>query len=271
MLSPTNTQHSFFFRRIFWSTFLQISLIASLSVACFLPYRTAINQTLWDITRADTLLIYFNPRDASIRFTLAQYYFNHGAYDIAKAKRYYQDTLEFDPDHLLAHYQLGRIYFIQGEHRQALNEINIVLNLDPEFEKGYYMYGLINGYSGNMRQAIYGFEEFIKRDDFNWAGYNDLAWVHFQLGDFEKTLEVAEKGLGKAYNNPWLLNMQGLALINLGQTEKAHQSFSKALERINTMTPQDWGIAYPGNDPRIYAEGLKRMQEAIEHNFELTQ
>lgn len=265
-----NIQSTFFFSRIFWSKFLCISLIAFVSTTCLLPYRTAINQVLWDITRTDALLIFLNPRDTSVRFTLAQYYFNHGAYDIAKAKHYYKDMLRLDPNHLLAHYQLGRIYFIEGKFPLAIDHIRTVLRLDPEFEKGYYMYGLISGYSGNMRQAIYGFEEFIKRDDFNWAGYNDLAWVHFQLGDFEKTLEVAEKGLKKAYNNPWLLNMQGLALMNLSQTKKAHQSFEKALERVSVMAPQDWGIAYPGNDPRIYAEGLKRMQEAIQHNFDLT-
>lgn len=235
-----------------------------------LTYRHPLTTWVWSTTRSPFLTQLLSPSDPTVTFTIAQYYFNHGTYDIARAKHYYQRTLALAPDSVPAHYQLGRIYFLQARYWLALKHMRLVLELDPEFEKGYYMLGLIHGYNGNLRQAIYGFEEFIKRDDFNWAGYNDLAWTYFQLGDFEKTLETAERGMARAYGNVWLLNMRGLALMNLNRTDEARQSFDQALERVKAMTPHDWGVAYPGNDPRIYAAGLERMREAIEHNVSLT-
>lgn len=102
-----------------------------------------------------------------------------------------------------------------------------------------------------------------------WAGYNDLAWLYFQLGDYEKTLSVSESGLQNSSDNAWLLNMHGLALHNLGRSEEAKEYFDRAKKRVDTLTPEDWGRAYPGNDPAIYAEGLARMREAIEHNLSL--
>ncbi|TXH01139.1 MAG: tetratricopeptide repeat protein [Candidatus Moraniibacteriota bacterium] len=240
-----------------------------LIAASLFPYQKAITTFVWEKTRQPFLVTLLSPSDANLHFTMAEYYFHHGAYDIEQAKYLYERTILLNPQHLEAHYQLGRIYFIQSQFWLALDHIRIVLNLDPEYKRGYYMHGLIHGYSGNMIQAIYGFEEFIKRDDFNWAGYNDLAWVYFQIGDFGQTLEVATRGLERAAGNPWLHNMRGLALMNLGKSEEARTDFLTAHKRVLEMTPADWGIAYPGNDPTIYAEGLKRMQEAIEHNLAL--
>lgn len=239
--------------------------------AALSPYRSPIARFIWDHTRLETAATALDRTDADLAFAIAEYYFNHGSYNVTRAKQYYTRAIALRPDFLEAHYQLARIEFIGGRFFQALEHIRAVLELDPEFKRGYYMYGLINGYNGNMIEAIRGFEGFIERDSFNWAGYNDLAWVYFQLGSFEQTLETAERGLEQAHGNPWLLNMRGLALMNLDRDPEAHAVFAEAKQATERLTPADWGTAYPGNDPAIYASGLDKMREAIEHNLALTQ
>lgn len=146
-------------------------------------------------------------------------------------------------------------------------EINTVIRLDPDFKKSYYMYGLINGYIGDFDAATWGFSEFIQRDSFNWAGYNDLAWISFKQGDYTKTKEIATQGLQQAPGNPWLQNTLGTALLNLGEKEAAQRSLSAALISCNQMHPNDWGGAYPGNDPRLYDRGLREMCTTIRKNI----
>jgi tetratricopeptide (TPR) repeat protein len=213
-----------------------------------------------------------NPNDPELLLAIGSWHFGGGGtYDIETAKEYFLRASQLQYENYQIHYQLGRIYFIQGKFRLALHNIKEVMRINPDFKKGYYMYGLINGYSGNIEQAIWGFEEFIRRDDFNWAGYNDLAWIYFQKGDYKKTSEIAQKGLEKAEVNPWLHNIYGTALLNLGSTEKARNEFQMALRYSERMTPAEWGGAYPGNNPKEYERGLTEMRTAIKHNFSLTE
>lgn len=236
-----------------------------------LPYRTVVARFLWNTWHAETVASSFDPTNPDLAFAIGEYYFNHGSYNIAKAKRFYDRAIALRPSFLEAHYQRARIDFIEGRLWSSLEHLKIVLELNPDFKKAYYLYGLVNGYNGNMPEAIHGFEEFIQRDSLNWAGYNDLAWVYFQLGDFQKTLTTAEAGLTQATGNVWLLNMRGLALMNLKRTTEAHQAFLEAKQAADKMRPSDWGVAYPGNDPAIYAAGLDKMREAIDHNLTLTE
>ena len=248
-----------------------IALIQVVTLMLFfgaVSYRHEIATTLWERWHREEVAL-IDPDNAELHFTIAEYFFNKGSYDIALAEKYYRRAIALEPGHLLAHYQLGRILFIQGKFGSALAEIDEVLRVDPEYEKAYYMLGLINGYAGDLDQAIYGFSEFIKRDDFNWAGHNDLAWIYFKKGDYQKTKEVAAMGVKNAPYNPWINNIYGMALLNLGETEAARDALTVALRESEKMIPEDWGKSYPGNDPAVYAKGLEETRTVIRHNLAL--
>ena len=226
----------------------------------------------WPNVGLDGVAISINRHNPLLLLAIGNSHFGSGrVYDIKKAEKAYIEVIKLNPNLFEPHYQLGRIHFINGKFSSALAEMDTVLHLDPEFKRAYYMTGLINGYKGDLNQAIWGFSEFIKRDDFNWAGYNDLAWIYFKKGDYQEMKETAEKGLEQAYHNPWLSNIYGTALMNLGDTEKARENFHIALDEIEKMTPEDWGRAYPGNNPAIYATGLEETKNVIRHNLELVE
>lgn len=254
-------------------SFLALGVVALFALQTIL-YLPPLSQWLWAVTPSVPVAYVttaLNPRDITLQEKIGRYFFNHGAYDINRAKAAYERVLALDPESLPAHYQLGRIEFLRGDFFRAIRYIDRVLALDPDFAKGYYMRGLILGYRGDLNKAVEAFQEYVRRVPHEWAGYNDLAWLHFQLGEYEETLAVTTDGLKVGANNAWLLNMHGLALLNLNRKDEARTYFEQAKERADQMQPADWGIAYPGNDPAIYAEGLERMREAIEHNLDLVQ
>ncbi len=37
------------------------------------------------------------------------------------------------------------------------------------------------------------------------------------------------------------------------------------------MTSKEWGIAYPGNDPRVYEQGLYEMKQSFKNNLTRTE
>ncbi len=249
-----------------------IIIISTVIIICALIWHFRISESyfLWSHFSLEKIATTLNSDDSSLFLEIGNDYFGHGkTYDVKKAEVAYIRAIEIRPDFLEAHYQLGRIHFINGKFTSALTEIAIVLRIDPNFKKAYYMHGLINGYKGDLDAAIWGFSEFIKRDDFNWAGYNDLAWIYFKKGDYQKMKEAAEKGLTHAERNPWLNNIYGTALMNLGEKEAAKTAFRIALEESEKMTPVDWGKSYPGNNPQIYSRGLEETRSVIKYNLSL--
>jgi tetratricopeptide (TPR) repeat protein len=244
-------------------------IIATITIISLL-WRAPAARFFWNVFHLEAIPLALDPSDADLAFQMGVIHFGGGGrYDIQKAQHYFLRTIEVKPDFAEAHYQLGRTYFIESKFYSALYEMKEAMRSDPDFKRPYYMYGLISGYQGNLDQAAWGFQEFIKRDDFNWAGYNDLAWVYFKKGDYQKTADTAAKGLENAYHNPWLSLTYGTALLNLGRKEQALASLEIALEESEKLTPESWGIAYPGNDPKIYAQGLEEMRQTIRRNIEL--
>ncbi|MBP7811702.1 MAG: tetratricopeptide repeat protein [Candidatus Moranbacteria bacterium] len=263
-------QYSSDFRSVSLLIVRFFSVIGASFLILFFLFRISYLHPFFFLIGLDHGIALANPNDPDVFFSLGENSFGQGrTYDVLKAEKAYSKAVGLRPNFLEAHYQLGRVYFIQGRFHLALVEIMTVLRLDPEFKKAYYMYGLISGYQENYDEAIYGFSEFIKRDDFNWAGYNDLAWIHFRKGDYTKTRDTAREGLRRAETNPWLQNIYGAALMNLGEKEKAEEAFRIALREVGSMTPEQWGGAYPGNDPKTYTQGFGQMRAAIEYNLAL--
>lgn len=213
---------------------------------------------------------FLNPGDAELNFAIGNYYFGGSKeYDVLRAEYFYRQTLLKDPSYPRARFQLARTLFIKGDLYLAEREINTELKLYPDFWRSYYARALIRGYDGNLLGAAQDFKEFLKWKPDSWAGHNDLAWVYFRLGDYQKVKDVALDGLDYAPDNPWLLNSLGVALINLDDKKGAVIALEKAQVGALGMTEEEWGASYPGNDPQIYGKGLDAMRSSIKENLAL--
>lgn len=215
-------------------------------------------------------------------FEKGEYYFNHdddpgGAYDTTLAKQYYRQAFTEEPDNPYALYQYGRIQFIEGDFEGSLASFyELEERFGTRIPNIYYMLGLVYGYKGRVEndpqaweKAQEAFEKFITFAPKSPWPRVDLAWVYFAQGKFEEMQPVLEEGLVHYPENPWLLNMYGLALFNQGDTEGALREFKKAQEEAANLTPEDWGRSYPGNDPALWARGLDEFRSLIQKNVEL--
>ena len=243
--------------------------IITIAASIYWCFRIPTYYSLWPRLGLENIATAINPTDPKLQFAIGDYYFGRGAYDIARAKKYFQTTIALDERYPRAHYQLSRISFIQGNLNRALKEIDRELELYPDFKRSYYIRGLTYGYRKELEKAAADFEEFLRWKPESWASHNDLAWIYFQMGEYEKALRTAEEGLQYYSLNAWLLNSQGVALLNLERKDEARLAFEKALPLAMAMSPLEWGRAYPGNNPEIYPEGLASMQESIKKNLEL--
>ena len=219
------------------------------------------------------LMIFLSP---SLSFALGNIFFGNikPLYNIRLAQLLYiQSTHPLFPvlPPRAAHYQLSRTYFIQGKLSDALNEAKIELEKYPDNTKAYYIIGLTYGYMNRNYDAIDAFSHYIETNPDTWAGRNDKAWIQFRIGDIDGAFETMQPVVNKFKSTPWVQNTYCVLLINKEQFDEAKKVCSSAREMIDKMNKQDWGHAYPGNDPEVYSIGLEAMKSSIRNNEALAE
>lgn len=199
--------------------------------------------------------IFFGEFPALYNVRLAQYFFTYAAYPV------------FGESSIFAHHQLSRTYFIQGKLEISAHEALMEIELFPENKRTYYILGLTYGYLNREEEAIEAFSEFIKEYPESWAARNDKAWLQFRIADVEGALATLEPV--STLQNPWVQNTYGTILLNLNQNIEARKAFLIADKIVSSMSEEEWGKAYPGNDPRVYKIGLSAMKNSIKENLQL--
>ena len=216
-------------------------------------------------------IVFFSASRANFYFNMGNHFFGGGAYDLAKAEKYYDKVVQINPELPRLNYQMARLEFIRGDFFSAISHINKEIELFPEYKRSHYVRGLVYGFKGNYDLAISDFKEFLIWKPESWAGHNDLAWLYFQKGDIKAVESQARLGLEYNPNNPWLENIYGVALLNLERKEESRLALKSSLENFERIGPKEWGGAYPGNDPRIYKKGYEETLKAIRENLSLAE
>ncbi|MBY0310004.1 tetratricopeptide repeat protein [Patescibacteria group bacterium] len=205
---------------------------------------------------------------SSFYFQRGNYYFGGTEYDVDKALASFEKALRYDNVHNdPIRYQIGRVYFIKGDLTKALSEFDAQLAEDPDYVKAYYMRGLTYGYRHQFKQAEEDFLRYIEVVPESWAAHNDLVWVYFRSGQYEKAEKYARAGLQFAPGNAWLSNALGAILINQKRYAEAKEPLEVALAGFTGMGAEGWGVAYPGNDPAIYQQGYEASVKSAEDNL----
>jgi len=207
-------------------------------------------------------------------YNRGSYYFGGGAYNLPAAQHAFEEALAHSEGRYpFAYYQLGRIYFVQGDFSSALIEEDAELSNYPDHYRVHYVEGLIYGYRKQYIQAEEQFKLFIAQEPYpTWAGRNDLAWIYFSEGDYTDAAAIAKNGLDANPAVPdigWLQNSYGIAEMNLGNYKLAEEYLLLAQKNFALLTPADWGVAYSGNNPDQYKNGLDQARAAIAQNLAL--
>lgn len=181
----------------------------------------------------------------------------------------YSEVTTTKPAPFLYH-QLSRTYFIQGDAYTSLAYAYKEIETYPNHIDTYYIIGLTYAYMNNKeKEAIEAFSKYIEAYPKSWAPRNDKAWLQFRTGDIQGALDTIQPVAETHANNPWVQNTYCVLLINIGKYKEALQSCSLAQSAVSTITPEAWGRAYPGNDPRIYSTGISAMKQSVNQNIEL--
>jgi hypothetical protein len=216
-----------------------------------------------------SLSIYIVNNRSLIFLYLGDGFFGKWTYDLSWAETFYNLSIKSGAAPMWSNYQLSRIHFIKGKLDKAVQFADTELANYPYNCKANYIRGLAYGYKEELNKAIKDFEYFNSCMPLTWAGHNDLAWLWYRLGNATESVKVIERVNIIYEYNPWIQNTYGVALMNLHRYDEARLALNNAKLGADALTPNDWGKAYPGNDPLIYTTGLDKMRKNINDNLKL--
>ena len=258
-----------------WQSFFLVAVLV-VFISIYLG-RDPLASFIWQQYHLPQTAVFLDRSNTKLAMFIGNYYFNGviggGEYNLDIAQKAYQKAVSINPKILWGHYQLARIYFVEGDYEKALEEIAEELKANPENLRSLYVRGLIYGYrnqAGDLEKAEADFQRFTEWAPSEWAGYNDLAWILSKEGKYaeaERELEQAFENISEGNKNPWLLTALGVAKLNLKKYSRAVDSFKKAKELGEKLTIEEWRRSYPGNDPATNSEGLSAFLQAIDENL----
>lgn len=190
------------------------------------------------------------------------------SYDIDRSEYFFNETRRMDPQHLFVFHQLARVAFLKGDfaRARALADAQIRYHGDAT-PSSHYVRALIEGFMGDYDASIKDYEIFLASHPSNWAALNDYAWVLLKANRPQDAEKVTAEGLKYFPDNPWLLNSYATVLYELGYYHRAFEYVQKASVTLQDLTEEEWLHAYPGNDPKIAAEGIAAFKKAIAENM----
>jgi TolB-like protein/Tfp pilus assembly protein PilF len=163
----------------------------------------------------------------------------------------------------MAHFGLGRAMSLAGKLDAAMRELQIAMELNPNFAPAYLGIGGALSLAGRHREAIDALDRAIELSPHHpmlWTMENMRALSHIELAEFDKAIESARLACRHPNTVPWAYLTLISALSNLRREEEAREARDALFKRWPAFSVSRFGRTVPfdpATTPR-WREGLRR-------------
>lgn len=154
----------------------------------------------------------------------------------AEGERVARRAIELDNQDAFNRYALGRALTLRREHKAAIPELEIAIQLNPSFAQAHYALGMALGTSGRPEEVIPHIETAMRlspRDPYLGQFMLRIAEAHLFMNQFEMAVDWARRSLRES--NP-VFSRWCILISALGHIGRANESHA-ALESFRQFTP----------------------------------
>ncbi len=182
----------------------------------------------------------YNPDSPEIHLELAILLHNMGRPQ--EALSYAEEAVRLDPDDPNPHWTIYSIYSnaqpnLNGEFKKAVQELEIIRDLDPENGLVHYELGRIYFDLNEPEKAIQSYEKFQSIIPETDAGYLEIAKYYYSNNNTEKTIEYLEKALGQQPDSIESLNFLRKLYLDLSRIRDAIPIYERLI-RVTDNNPK---------------------------------
>jgi tetratricopeptide (TPR) repeat protein len=180
-----------------------------------------------------------------------------------------QEAIKLDPESSAPHFLLGRIYSTLRTTDQAqvldqaIDEFERTVELEPDHVQALYDLGRLHLAKKNYQKTVDILERFIQLQPWIPQAYLLKARAHIELNEVREAIESLELSFSYDESNLENLKLLGNLYEQTGQREKARKLYSRSLD--NTTDPDiRFRLALLLTDQNQFVEAISILQELVE-------
>lgn len=197
-------------------------------------------------------------------YAKAQLLFRQERFELAVSEL--QKELAANPDNSWAHLLLARSLSRLEKHDAAIAAASRAIELAPDNDYSHWvMAGVLldRGQLGEAREAA---ETALELDPNDSANFGLLARIEFITDNWQKVIELTDRGLALNAEDDVCRHFRSLALLKLGRTEEAEREMSTLMaddpEDPNTHEAQGWLYLERGESEKAENRFLESLRLA---------
>ncbi len=147
-----------------------------------------------------------------------------------KALRYYEKTLNLDPNYLPAILRKGSLLFPEGEGELSEKYYLDALKISPECTEFYNQLGNISKFKNENEQAIKYYRAGLKIDENDLPLLHSLSLVQCEENQIQKALQSIQTAINVHPDSAEFYYLKGLCYSRISEEEASIKNYFKAFE-----------------------------------------
>jgi len=182
-----------------------------------------------------------------------------------------EKMIQVYPRYALAHYQLGMAHWSAGDLTKAHTSLSVAVLLSPAIADAVIALAGVNVQKGDFRPAVIALQPIVQKKPELTRAQLLLAEAHRGLSDWTEALAVYQGMLKATPNNPQVIYLMGLVLVQQERFRDARTAFEQVLTTTTGLSPALEPLVnidiiekkFDEARRRVNAYILKHPQEAI--------
>jgi serine/threonine protein kinase/predicted Zn-dependent protease len=179
--------------------------------------------------------------------------------------RLFRRAIEHDLNFAMAWARLGTVYGNLDESNAAADATSEAFDLRDrvsEHERLYIESHYYGGVTGQIEKVIESYELWKQTYPRGWEPYNNLSWLYYRMGQFEKAAEEGLQALNLEPDHPLPYTNIGRAYLNLYRLDDAKTIYDGALAKgflYYSLLTGRYEVAYLQGDEETMAEMVRTL------------
>jgi tetratricopeptide (TPR) repeat protein len=156
-------------------------------------------------------------------------------------------SLVADDQDPAAHWAMGRALWLRGAQTESFNELELSVELSPNFALGHYTLGFVHSQTGDPQSAIDATNhsrELSPFDPLQFAMLASRAIAHVRLGQLDEAVEWAVRATGRPNAHAHILAIAAECLALAGRRDEARTFVTRVRERVPTYGVEEFLRAF---------------------------
>jgi tetratricopeptide (TPR) repeat protein len=202
-------------------------------------YQANLGYVLWRLGRAaeaieaERAAIKLDDKNYTAHYQLGRFLFRLGDRQrLPEAADHLRRALEIQPRQYETRFELVAAYRALGNVELALAQYELLQDARPSDPRVAYVGALLAADRGDIKTAINGFQEALRRDPNLMGAWQDLGLAYIKLNRWSEAAETFAEMAKRQADSPEAAYFHALALFNTGRRAESEKEARRAL-RLN--------------------------------------